>query len=374
MIIKTKAFQESCKKILDAVGNTAAVANETLELEAHGQILYLNVTNKEYYVTVKMPLDTDAEIHAVVNAHLFLNLINKTTTNTIEITTTATVLMVKANGSYKIPMIFERDKLVDMPKIIIDNITNNFVIKNSILQSILRYNSKEMIKSGGGSTETRRLFYIDEKGAITYSNSACVNTFNLDQKVVLTLTEKIVKLFKLFKSEVVNFTMGFDALANGTVIAKVCFNDDQVTLTSILPADEELIKKFPVSGVRKWAENDYDFTITIDRLALVDAINRLALFSKTEDGDSYTYLYFEDGGVTVFDINKENHERVAYVNTCEGLLGGYYEALFTTNDLKLTLETLEGQYIVMSFGNKQVIVIQRNDITNIIPECKISKL
>jgi hypothetical protein len=45
-----------------------------------------------------------------------------------------------------------------------------------------------------------------------------------------------------------------------------------------------------------------------------------------------------------------------------------YEAKFNTNDFKLTLESSEGQYIVMHFGNQRAVVIKRNDINNIIPE------
>jgi hypothetical protein len=72
-------------------------------------------------------------------------------------------------------------------------------------------------------------------------------------------------------------------------------------------------------------------------------------------------------GVTVFDSNKENNEEVKYVNNVSTLTTPY-EARFNTNDLKLTLETSEGQYIVVSFGNHRAVVIKRNDINNIIPE------
>lgn len=370
MIIKTKAFQESCKKILDAVdSNSTSIVNETLELEANGSILYLNVTNKEYYVSVKMPLDTDVKIHAVVNAQLFLNLISKITTGTLEISTSDNTLVVKANGNYKIPMIFDEDKLVEIPKITIENVTNSFAIKNSILQSILKYNTKELLK-GGGASPVQKLFYIDEKGAITFTNGACVNNFTLDQKVILTLTEKIVKLFKLFKSENIEFTTGFDQLSSGVVAQKVSFKDEQVTLTSIITTKEELVSKFPVQGIRKWVEDKYAYTVTLDRTTLLDSINRLSLFSKNGSDLGFTYLKFGVEGVVVYDSKKENDEEVTYVNNCPQLTTPY-EAMFNTNDLKLTLETAEGQYVVVLFGNHRAVVIKRNDINNIIPECQI---
>ena len=50
MIIKTKDFKEAANKILLAADLDTNAAN--LELVARNSSLYLNVTNKEYYVSV----------------------------------------------------------------------------------------------------------------------------------------------------------------------------------------------------------------------------------------------------------------------------------------------------------------------------------
>jgi DNA polymerase III sliding clamp (beta) subunit (PCNA family) len=367
MILQTKNFQESCKKILDAVdSNSSFIVNETLELEGKGQTLYLNVTNKEYYVSVKIPLDVEVSFHAVVNAQLFLNLISKITTDELDLSVKDTFLMVKGNGNYKIPLIFDDSNMVTLPKITIENVTNMFSIKNSILQSILKYNRKELSK-GSGASPVQKLFYIDEKGAITFTNGACVNNFTLEQKVVLTLTEKIVKLFRLFKSEEVTFTMGFDEISTGVIAQKVSFVDEQISLSVIITTQEELIQKFPVQGIRKWLEDTYDYTVTIDRIAVLESLNRLSLFAKNGSDLGTTYMVFNPEGVTIFDAKKENSEEVKYVNT-EERLSQPYEALFNVNDLKTTLESSEGQHMVFSFGNHRAAIIKRNDINNIIPE------
>ena len=53
MIIKTKDFKEAANKILLAANLDTNAAN--LELAVRNSSLYLNVTNKEYYVAVKFP-------------------------------------------------------------------------------------------------------------------------------------------------------------------------------------------------------------------------------------------------------------------------------------------------------------------------------
>ena len=147
MIVKVDKFQEVCKKILNAVDTTMATnVSDTLELRVVDRVLYLNVTNKEYYVSVRADIDTDDVFHAVVDAKLFLGLVSKITTPTLEMTTTDTALTLKANGTYKIPLIFDGAHLVVLPKIVINNVTTEMSVPNVALQDILRYNSKELLK------------------------------------------------------------------------------------------------------------------------------------------------------------------------------------------------------------------------------------
>ena len=61
MILKIDELKDAASKILSAVdASNMQVVTETLELIAENKTLYLNVTNREYYVRVKMALDDDA--------------------------------------------------------------------------------------------------------------------------------------------------------------------------------------------------------------------------------------------------------------------------------------------------------------------------
>ena len=80
MIIKTKEFLEAANKILLAAGLDQNAAN--LELVAKESSLYLNVTNKEFFVSVRFPLETEETFRVVVDASLFLSLVTGFTTET----------------------------------------------------------------------------------------------------------------------------------------------------------------------------------------------------------------------------------------------------------------------------------------------------
>ena len=122
MLIKTEDFQRIGSLILGSIeSNELSTLTETLELKTEGKVLYLNVTNKEYYTSIKFDLDHEEALHATVNANLFLKLISQVTAEYIEINVKDTYVSVKANGEYKIPLVFEDDKLMELPVIEIDN-------------------------------------------------------------------------------------------------------------------------------------------------------------------------------------------------------------------------------------------------------------
>ena len=145
MIIKTGDFKKICTTVLSATDNSEiSTLTETLELKTVGTMLYLNVTNKEYYVSVAFPLEHEETFHAAVNANLFLKLIAAVTSDSIELYVQDNYLKVKANGDYKLPLIFENDALMQLPTIEIANPTLSMNISSDVLESIVNFNSKQL--------------------------------------------------------------------------------------------------------------------------------------------------------------------------------------------------------------------------------------
>lgn len=363
MIIDTQVLQEKCKKILDAIGAKKGIVSDTLELESANNALYMNVTDKEYFVSVKIPLDSDEEFHAVVNASLFLSLITKITTKTTSMKTSDSALLIKGNGNYKLPLIFDGGSLVELPRITLGNITSEFIIKNSILQSILKYNDK-ILHTGGCNFP---VFYVDNAGAVTVSHSACLNSFTLEQPVSLMLSESLVKLFKLFKSDSVEFKMSLDSRADGAIQQKVMFFDGDVMLTAILITDSKITKNFPVSAIRRRAEKPAPYSAVIDKDVLIDAIERLALFKDNIDHSVFMNFTLDD--VKLTDSHKVSEEVVDYINNCPTIPEEGYLAKFNVDDIILILDTLEDKYLNISFGDK-ALTIDRDGIKYMLPECR----
>ena len=368
MILETKQFREACQTILGAIDNKdSSLFTETLELKAEGDVLKLNVTNREYFVSVLFNLKTPSDLVAAVNAKLFLSLISKITSETIELTIEDTCVKIKGNGDYKLPMIYNNDTLMSLPEITISNVTNEMKIKNSILQSILTYNSKEL-QRGIAAKPVQKYYYVDEKGAITFTSGACVNNFELESPIKMLLSDKVVKLLKLFKDEdVVNFKMGQEVVVDDIIQTRVRFETNSVILTAKL-SDSSLISSVPVEAIRGMATKDYLYSVVINKEELLQALGRLMLFN---DGTkNYGKFDFTKDHVVISDWSSDNKETIKLTNECPTLES--YSALLNTDNFNLIISGCESEYVTICFGDHKAFSCVQPTIVDIIPELKQS--
>lgn len=367
-VIKTEELNAICSKILYAVdSNGLSDITETLELKIEDNTFYLQVTNREYFVKIKLASYYTEEFHATVNAELFLKLISRITTELVTLEIENNILKIKGNGEYKLPMIYDGSNLLELPRIEIDNVTNTFNMDGSVLNSINTYNSKQ-IAGKTVMSPLQTLYYIDKEGAITFTTGACVNDFELEKDVKLLLNAKLVKLFKLFKNEKVVFTIGQDAVTDALIQTKVRFVTDDIELTAIIPNNDADINKFPASVIRSRVTNDYANMVTLNRVELLQAINRLAIFSEksTAINKNYGKFEFTTDKVIVYDVNKINSEEIYYANSTS--ITDSYSAVLDFTDIKSILEVSTNEYLSFRFGDHQAFVCTQDNIHNVIPE------
>ena len=369
MLIKTEEFKKIGSLILSSIeSNEVSTLTETLELKTEGKTLHLNITNKEYYMSVNFELDHEEEFYATVNANLFLKLVSQVTAQYIELTLKDTYVSVKANGEYKIPLIFDNDHLLELPVINIENTMIEMNISGEILESILNFNSKELLK-GTIAKPVQRMFYVDNEGCITFTSGACVNSFTLEQPIQLLLNQRTVKLFKLFKNQMVKFTFGVDALSETLIQTKVRFEIPGVTLTVITNCDDELLRSVPVSAIRGRATFEYPHTVTLSRQMLSETINRLLLFSSgygsKQNIKPYSSFNFVNNQVTICAADKQNKETITYQNASEDI---EYNLMLDLVDFKTVLDGCNEEFVTLKFGNRKCVVLVRGQISNIIPE------
>lgn len=368
MILKVEELKVLSSIILPAVESTEISSlPETLELVAENGILNFNITNKEYFLKVKMKMDSNEKLIATVNATLFLKLISQTTTDIIELKVSDTSLMIKGNGNYTIPLIFEGDNLLKLPVIEISKIEQSFDIEGDLLFSILKYNTKQL-STGILSRPVQKLYYMDEKGAITFTSGACVNSFTLVEPVKVLFNQRLVKLFKLFKGLKINFTVGSNQISDQIIQQMVEFKTDFITLTAIISSNNDMINSFPVDAIRSRAYYDYPYSISVNTTQLENAINRMKLFiDNSKFLTPLIKLRFNDDNLILSDIDDKNLEQVSYSSSANSSSISY-TSILDLNELCAVLDSCPESDIMILFGDSQAIVINRLSIRSIIPE------
>lgn len=382
MLINVKDLQNICKTILVAVDKADNKA-ANLELVAENNMLELNVTNTEYYVSVKVVCVCTESFRAVVKAQKFLSLVADLTVEDITIEAEAASITITAGKShYTLPLIFENDKLVELPIITLSNKTIEMPISLDVLSSIVNINSKELTKIENKDkatlSEWQRGYYITEEGCLTFTTGACLNGFKLEKPIKMLLNERIVKLFKLFNSDVA-FSFGYDALANGTVQNKVVFETENIYLAAIITNDDVILSKLlgPYSATKDYINANYSNKVVVSTTSLNKAITRLVNFSKTEQ----EYKNFSKGTFTlepstdtstatlIITDKDKNVEAVNIENT--SIIDPSYKMKLNLNDLKLVLDVCKEDFVTLNFGNHQSVVVSRGTICNLIPELEV---
>lgn len=376
MILKTKAFQEAANKILVAVGVDKSAAN--LELAAKDNKLFLRVTNREFFAAIGFDLEEPTEFRAVVDANLFLNLISGINTEEFELTINDTNIAVKAGkSSYKLAMIYENDQLMKLPVIKLDpdQVTIDMPIAHDILMSILNVNGKEIQKAKRlDVNELQRYYYIDETGCFTFTTGACVNSFTLTKPIKLLLTDKVVKLFKLFNSDVW-MSYGHQVNADSSMQPIVTFQTENVYVASRLLNDETCIQKIkaPCEAMKKLVKENYDHNLVLSASEMSAAIGRLLMFHKNSSAKADLSFVpatvdFSNTELTISDVSGDNKEVITIENG--STTPGGYSMGVNLIDLKSVLDSCKNEHITMNCGNKKSIIINRGTISNVIAETR----
>ncbi len=367
MILNTGKFQEVCTDILNAINpNELSQVTEVIDIQNDYSFVYLTVAGGDYTAKFKFEESCSDIIHAVVDAKLFLKLVLKITTPTIELNIiNDTTLQVKANGSYNLPLIFEEDKLLDISEIKLNNIVSEFDVSTTILKNIDKYNSIELSKAIF-TNPVQKLYYVDNKGAITFTTGACVNNFNLPLSHKLLFNVQLVKLFKLFKSDNVKFKIAEDTITSDVVQTKVCIETNQLTVTAIINCSDALLNIIPVDTIRNLANDKYPNCVEINKELFVQTIGRIILFN--DNFKHFNKVEFFNDKLRVYDCNDINFEDIIYTQPLN--LADTYVTYFDMQEINTVISSTSGKEITLCFGNNTNIVVKATaNVDFIIPEC-----
>ena len=135
---------------------------------------------------------------------------------------------------------------MEIPWITIENKTLEMNINSSVLDSIVTHNiSNYMYKQ----FKKEKCFILIIK-VVTFTTGACVNTFELEKPFALLLNSRLVNLFKLFKNDLVKFSLGYDPIVKQLFKQSIIWNW-KYYFNSITGCDDKLLSQVPVDAIRE---------------------------------------------------------------------------------------------------------------------------
>lgn len=379
MIVETKNFKDVCNKIIPAVSsNTLSNMTDLVQLEIADNTLRLSATNKEYYVTTyfdigdKDSINAPYPIMATINGVNFLKLVSSITTETVDISMENNCLVLKCGGTYKFPLICPEgsDEVVRLPEITIDTITTEMEAKTEDLHSIL-YNNESAVQKNS-ENEVRRMYYLDNEGAVTVGGAACVNFFTLEKPIKLLLPHHIVKLLTILSDETTKVTVGHKLNYDSSFQTTVKFEDTHTSIVARLPLSDISIPKMPVASVRENAKATYKYSVSVNKKDIAGACKRLAIFRNSANkgagiGQPVQIDYFKDSMV-ITDPASNNAEEINYISPSNIAEGETYSMCIDLCDIEDAIDKYKNQYVTLAFGDSAYLVVHRDNVAYVIVE------
>lgn len=348
-----------------------------IELEAvASDRLVIKVGNFDYYMESFVIVDCgdypNETLHATVVSDTFIPLVSKLSDGDITLSERGNALILStASSEYTFPIIKELGKVktIDEIKFNPANCTY-FDMDSSDVVSIASTNAKGLIDSVF-SKEIQQFIYVDNRGAITFTENIYINEFVGDEEVEYKF------LLNGTQAKLLNIFGGYD-----TVGVQVEYQEDyetafKVKFTAKTDTEEislvfitqphKMVDKFPESKLRALADRVSETHAIIDKKEFDKALARLMVFDKKFDITvmNYSKLVFGVDSVKLVSIKNKNYEIIPYIsheNTSE------HESIIRFADLQNQLKAVQTNTIDVSYGDSSAIVINSDTLKQLIPE------
>ena len=341
--------------------------------------LSLKVSNFEYYLKVIVPISCDDyngdyKIHATITADTFIPLVSKLEDDYVYISERFnSLIFTTSTNEYTFPIIKEMGKVksIDTIKFLPKNKVE-VILNGSDLYSISSINVKGLLDSLF-SKEIQQYIYVDNKGAITFTENIYINDFknsyDNDFKFLLNSSQaKLLKIFESFDKVMVSIEVS-DSYESSFKVNMISKSDYSLNLTFIVQS-QQMTDKFPSIKLRALANAVSDTHIVVDKKKFEKALQRLMVFDKKWDitDMSYSKIVFSEKALKLVSIKSKNYEIINYINYRNSL---EHESIIRFADLMNQIKAAQGKELDISYGDNPAIVINSYSLKQLIPEIQV---
>ena len=342
-----------------------------IEIEALDNKIIFKVSNFNYYLEVSTPIESNSNLfHVTLLAETFIPLISKLDVDSVDIYEKLNSLILDTgNSQYTFPLIKELGKTKLLDKIDFKATTQSITLNGKDLATIATTNSKGLI-SAIFAKEIQQYIYVDNNGAITFTENIYINNFKLpsEQSFKMLLTGSQAKLLEIFDSSdhvEISFENTPTFNKTTTFTNKVCLTADDIQLILIAqPLD--ITDEFPSIRLRTLAESTLNTHVVVDKKLLDKALARLMVFDKSFDMSilDYSKIVFKTDGLELVSIKNKNIEKLPYLSSTNVI---EHTSIIRFADLVKQLKAITSKELDISYGDRPAIVLNGN-VMQLIPE------
>lgn len=349
MKVVTSRMKEAVNKAIKGAGfNNLIPITSMIGIKLSDGKLRLLTTDMTNTLCIIIDKVSGVDMDITVDADKFGKLIAKTTSEDIELIVIDDVLSVKANGTYKIPLIADEEGLVTFPALSETKGKTTNVKLTSIMQA---YNINKSALAKTLENPALTGYYCGDMVISTDANVITFNDFKMfEQDEPLLISPQLMQLLTLNKQEDIKL------IADKTLLTFIV--DDMVVQGAVM----EGIEDFPADDVKAYLDEAFTSSCKVPKDLLLATLDRLALFIEPYDKNG-AYFTFGRKGINIHSKKDASTEIINYVESKN------FEPFMCCVDIPMLKEQLQANpddTIKICYGNENALKIESGKVTQVI--------
>lgn len=354
MILKTEELKNAVNKSVKGAGfNNLFPVTSMMGINKEKNQLQLVTTDMTNTLTVKVCTVSD-DINITVDADKFSKLVSKLTSDETELIVEDTNLVIKANGTYKLPINVDENGIVELnsPKAPNVDVAGGAMSLETIKQ--LRNSNKSSLEEFSEKLDDQ--YYLSSYYCGT-DNTTTTNRFiatfskkSITQTPIL-LPIKMVDLICLSDNDKVYKRIDKDVIQ--------LFTDD----ISIISKDIEDVSEYPINSIKTLLSEDFEYSCTVDKSELLSSIDRLCLFIDPYD-DNELVFKFDTDNINI--TNKASNSSESIKCEPDNSSSEPFRCVANAYEFISLLSSITTKEIVISYGNENALKIESEETTHIL--------
>lgn len=349
--IKTSTLQEMVGKAIKCVSNNKLIPLTSLmSVKVESNYFMVSTTNGTIYFYATSPDKVDSEDFEVcVMADTFTKLIQKTTSDDVTLEVVGNVLQVKGNGTYKLELTLDEN---GNPAKFPNKIGAGFrekvgEIKVSTVKNVILANKPSLAVNMDYPALT--CYYCGKQVITSNRKQICRYDIPMFDNALL-ITPTLMELLASVSGETIEVEKDQNSIVYTTDV------------DGIFSPITEGIETFPVEQINKLVDQDFTSNCKVSRSAILNIIDRLALFVASYD-KSAIYLTFTNEGIMLSSKRSSGEELIPYISSI-----GFapYTCCINIEMLRSQIATSDEEELNLFYGSNVAVKLQDKNVTQIV--------